>query len=197
MPSDINATCKCGQLHLRLSDATPKNGNHGLCYCTDCQAFARHLGQLGTATDDQGGTEIFQTQPARVEIVSGQDQLAVLQLAPKGLYRWYARCCNTAICNTMGKPTISFVGILVANMDTSPEALGPINFRYKREQALSEVVAPSGSMARFVMRTVGTIVKERLSGRWKQTPFFDIETGRSVVKPRVLTDEERDKAYAR
>jgi len=193
MSDEVTVSCQCGAFQARLRGATAQNGNHGLCYCTDCQAFAHHLGQFGMATDAKGGTEIYQTQPARVEITTGKDQLAVLQLAPKGLYRWYAKCCNTPICNMVGNPKISFTGFLVANIAT-PEVLGPIRFRYKREHALAPVTEPSGSMLGFIARTVRAIAAERISGRWKQTPFFG-EDGRAVVKPYVLSEAERDAAY--
>ena len=194
MSEDVTVRCQCGAFQARLRGADATNGNHGLCYCTDCQAFARHLGQFGVATDAKGGTEIYQTQPARVEILAGKDQLALLQLAPKGLYRWYAKCCNTPICNMVGNPKFSFAGFLVANI-AEPEALGPIRFRYKSEQALEPVSEPSGSMIGFIARTVRAIAAERISGRWKKTPFFG-EDGRAIVKPYVLSEAEREKAYS-
>lgn len=195
MSDDVTVSCQCGAFQARLRGADAKNGNHGLCYCADCQAFARHLGKFGVVTDAKGGTEIYQTQPARVEITAGEDQLALLQLAPKGLYRWYTKCCNTPICNMVGNPKISFVGFLVANV-AEPKALGPIRFRYRPEQALEPVTEPSGSMLGFVARTVRAIAAERISGRWKQTPFFGAD-GRAVVKPYVLNEAEREAAYAR
>lgn len=194
MSEDIHVSCQCGSFQARLRGADARNGNHGMCYCVDCQAFARHLGQIGVVTDAAGGTEIYQTQPARVEITAGMDKLAVLQLKQKGLYRWHTTCCNTPICNMVGNPKISFAGFLVANI-AAPEALGPVRFRYKREHALTPVREPAGSMLGFIARTVRAIAAERISGRWKQTPFFGTD-GRAVVKPRVLSDAEREAAYA-
>jgi hypothetical protein len=193
MPQDLSVTCQCGKFHAVIRDASASNGNHGLCYCKDCQAYAHHLGQFGVVTDAKGGTPVYQTQPARVKITAGKDQLALLQLAPKGLYRWYTRCCNTPICNTVGNPKISFAGFLDANI-TPREALGPIRFHYKSEHALAPVTEPSGSMIGFIARTVRAIALERITGRWKKTPFFG-EDGRAIVKPYVLSEAEREAAY--
>lgn len=194
MSDEVTLSCHCGAFTARLREASAQNGNHGLCYCADCQAFARHLEQFGVVTDAAGGTEIYQTQPHRFEILTGQEHLALLRLNPKGLNRWYAKCCNTPICNTPGNPKIAFAGVLAANLTAAPGALGPIRFRYKRESAVVPVTEPSGSMLRFIARSVSAILKERVSGRWKKTPFFG-EDGRSVVAPYVLSEAERDAAY--
>jgi hypothetical protein len=196
MSKDLTVSCQCGAFQAVIHGASPSNGNHGMCYCTDCQAFARHLGQLGVATDALGGTEIYQTQPARVEITAGADKLALLQLRKKGLYRWHTNCCNTPICNTMGQPKLAFAGFLVPNIKATVDVLGPIRFRYKREEALGVVSEPSGSMLMFIFRSLRAIAMERISGRWKKTPFFG-EDGRAMVKPYVLSEEELEAAYDR
>ena len=195
MSTDISIACACGSFSARVHGVSPDRGNHAICYCVDCQAFVRHLGQEARILDPEGGTQIYQTQPYRVEITSGADQLALLQLAEKGLYRWYTRCCNTPLCNTMGTAKFSFVGFMVANIAPPLDALGPVRFRYKREQATAPVAAPSGSLLRFAFRTVRKTVRLRLNGKWRETPFFDVSTGKSVVKPVQLTQAEREKAY--
>ena len=190
----IEIKCACGALHLRLSGASAKNGTHAACYCIDCQAFARALGR-GEILDAKGGTELFQTQPSRISVVAGVENLAVLQLQKKGLYRWFARCCDTPLCNTVGSAKVPFASFLTCNMDEGVKAIGPVKYRYKPEQALAPVDEPSGPLWRFAMRSGWSILKERLSGRWKQNPFFDSVSKRSIVKPRVLSDEERKSAY--
>jgi hypothetical protein len=42
---------------------SPANGARIVCYCTDCQAFARLLGRAGT-TDAWGGTDVCKTAAA-------------------------------------------------------------------------------------------------------------------------------------
>ncbi|WP_146174227.1 DUF6151 family protein [Litoreibacter ponti] len=196
MSDAISLTCQCGSFKARLRGADAKNGNHGVCYCVDCQAFARHLVQLDRVADAAGGTEIYQTQPHRFEITEGAAHLAVLRLSPKGLNRWYAACCNTPICNTPRSPKVAFAGVVAANITAPDGALGPIRFRYKRESALHPVSEPAGNMVGFVVKTLSAILGERLSGRWRDTPFFD-DGGNPVVEPRVISREEKAAAYTR
>ncbi|MEZ5702774.1 MAG: DUF6151 family protein [Burkholderiaceae bacterium] len=85
--------CQCGTLQGRVA----LNGlsNQLVCYCRDCQAFARYLGDAERILDHQGGSTIVQVAPDRVEITQGHDQLAAMRLSPNGLLRWYAACCRT------------------------------------------------------------------------------------------------------
>ena len=199
MPQDIPLACACGRFKAVIHAVSAKVDNRVICYCIDCQAAPRHLGHAGRILDAKGGTDLLHTQPNRFEITEGTDQLAVLRLGPKGLNRWYAACCNTPVATTPGGPKFSFVGVATANLAMSREAvdaaLGPVRLRYKPEQAMSEVTEPKGSGPKFILRTLRNVLKARLSGSWKVTPFFDVETGRSVLKPYVLSEAERTKAY--
>ncbi len=194
MAKDISLRCTCGQFHAVIRDPSPSTDNHGICYCVDCQAFPRHLGQADRCLDAAGGTDIYQTQPSKVDIIEGREHLALLRLRPKGLFRWYASCCNTPLGNTMGKPKLSFVGFLTCNFEDTTQLM-PVGFRYKKEQALAPVDGPAGSVAAFAFRTMKNMLSARISGRWKQTPFFDVESGRAVVAPYTLTEAERETAY--
>ena len=194
MGQDITVRCRCGAFEAIIHDASPKNGNHAMCYCRDCQAFARHLGCAGSVTDEAGGTELYQTQPFQVDIKTGAENLAVLQLAKKGLYRWHSSCCGTPLCNTLGTPKFSFASFLVSNMEDPGDAIGPIIYRHKIEQAIAEVDAPKGSLARFAFRTMRNALVSRVNGKWQETPFFK-PYGKSVVKPYVLSETERNAAY--
>jgi hypothetical protein len=61
----------------RVRGASPDVGNRCICYCNDCQAFGHFIG-AGDVLDAQGGTDIYQISPARVEIEQGQDKIACL-----------------------------------------------------------------------------------------------------------------------
>jgi hypothetical protein len=111
---------------------TPQIGNRCVCYCDDCQAFPKALGRPDVL-DANGGTDIFQLSPARIEFTHGVDLVACLRLTEKGLVRWYASCCNTPIGNTLTTGSIPFVGLICSFV---PEAvtgtLGPIRARIPR-----------------------------------------------------------------
>jgi len=80
------------------------------CYCKDCQSFAYFLGKEKETLNELGGTDIVPASPRCVTFKQGQASLACLQLSPKGLLRWYAKCRNTPIGNTWRNNKLSYVG---------------------------------------------------------------------------------------
>ena len=52
-------------------------------------------------------------------------------------------------------------------------------------------------MGRMLWTMANRMLAARMSGRWQQTPFFDVETGAPVVEPVVLSKEERAALYPR
>jgi hypothetical protein len=185
--------CRCGS--IRGSVRVTGSENRVLCYCRDCQAFARFLGRADSILDRQGGSNIVQTLPACVTINTGKDSLACMRLTPKGLLRWYARCCNTPIGNTLDSPRISFIGLvhscLQVDEQTIDAAFGPVCMWVYTRSALGNPKphkqVPIGGMLRMVF----AVIRARLNGSYRQTPFFSFETGAPAARPRVLTAEER------
>ncbi len=174
-------------------------GNRVVCYCADCQSFAHFLGRASEILDARGGTDIFQTSPARVAITQGRERLACMRLTPKGLLRWYADCCRTPIGNTATTPEIPFVGLICAGFDTAStghardERLGPVRAHVNTGAAKPDAdgrkiqtrgVVPS------VLRFAGLVLQARLRGDHKRSPFFDARTAEPSVTPRVLTADE-------
>ena len=102
--------CRCGEVRAVVKDPSPSTVNRVICYCDDCQAYAHQLGRADLL-DIHGGTDIVQVAPASLTFLQGQDKIAALRLSPKGLFRWYARCCNTPVGNTVS-PSIPFVGLV-------------------------------------------------------------------------------------
>jgi hypothetical protein len=77
------------------SNVSPSGGFHFVCYCKDCQAFARFLDR-SDVLDSAGGTDIFHMPPGRVKLTAGTDTLQCLRLSDQVL-RWYTQCCRTPI----------------------------------------------------------------------------------------------------
>ncbi len=186
---EVSFSCTCGKLCGHLDVASPNVGSHLSCHCPDCRAAAIHLGQPDPAPD---GVEIWQTTPDNVHITSGAEHLAALQLSPKGLYRWYADCCNAPLFSTPRKPRVAIVSMTAKRIkDTAP--LGPqIGWAFKKD--------PSGKyrhkgISRIAFRMIRMALGANLSGQWRKTPCFDA-TGAPVVNPTVLTREERRAASA-
>lgn len=101
--------CRCGQVKGIVS--TERAYVRATCYCKDCQAYARHLGQPGLM-DAQGGTDIVAMNPLAVRFTAGEENIAGLCLRDGGLFRWYAACCRTPLGNTPHDGRVAYVGMV-------------------------------------------------------------------------------------
>src|SRR5215831_17441857 len=192
-PKDLPLRCRCSRVRGVASDVSPSTGFRFVCYCQDCQAFARFL-ERADVLDPAGGTDIFQMPPGRVKLTAGTDALRCLRFSNKVL-RWYTDCCRTPIANTAARPHFPVIGVVHSFMDHEADGrsrdavLGPPLCRiYERSAAgpLPPTAPPPPSFGIFVRRAT------KLLGWWvrglaRPTPFFDSPC--SV--PRVLTPAER------
>ena len=101
---DLLLRCRCGHVRGVASEVAPYAGFRVVCYCQDCQAFARFL-ERPDVLDAAGGTEIFQMPTGRVRLTAGTDAVRCLHFSKK-VFRWYTDCCRTPIGNTAG-PALS------------------------------------------------------------------------------------------
>ncbi len=200
--TDLMIRCACGGITGIASGLSRRTGNRVVCYCDDCQAFARHLGHPERVLDAHGGTDIVQTSPARVRFESGADRLACLRLTEKGVLRWYARCCATPIGNTAATPRLPFVGLihscLVDTTDGTPrdEVLGPVRGRVQLAFATGDTTAlqaSKGHLLPMVLHFIRIMAAAWWRGDQRRSPFFD--RGAPVVTPQPLSEEERRAAY--
>ncbi|MEQ8294142.1 MAG: DUF6151 family protein [Roseovarius sp.] len=192
---DVDLSCRCGKLTGRLLGASPATGCRVTCHCKDCRAFATHVGGADLL-DRNGGTELYQTLPARLEITSGRQHLRALRLSPKGMMRWYAGCCGTPVGNTLAGPGWYFLSLVVALVpEEQAAALGPNRGTFFAKDAPEGAEPPadhgkwgllSGAFGRHFAAVLGLAPKG--------SPLF--EGGRPVVEPEVLTKEQRVKAEA-
>src|SRR5688572_17648940 len=102
--------CECGVIEGYVT--SPQVAARAVCYCKDCQAFARFLGTSERVLNRQGGTDIIATVPRHVHFIKGAEQLRCMRLSEKGLLRWYAACCRTPIGNTPPNPKLPYVGLV-------------------------------------------------------------------------------------
>jgi len=195
MSRDAEFQCRCGEVLGRLANASPAAVNRMVCCCDDCQAFLHHLGRADLL-DAHGGTDIVQIAPAALSIARGDERIVGLRLAPKGLYRWYADCCNTPLGNTL-RPAIPFVGIIVQvfedDAQTADELFGKPIARVHGKYAIG--AAPAGSRRlelRLIGRALGKIVLWRLRGRGWPHPYFDRVTGAPSHPVTTLSQPERE-----
>jgi len=157
-------------------------GTRAVCYCRDCQAFDAHL--KGGRRDVHGGTHIFQTLPNEVRITFGDEHLACLRLGPRGLIRWYANCCGTPLANTLPRPGLPFIGMILPEDATG---FGKIKARVHTQHARTKVKEFGFNAAGFALLRRGLVAK--LSGQGN-SPFFN-EDGSPIRTPDILTQEQR------
>jgi hypothetical protein len=196
MAKDVGVRCRCGEVAGVVANASPQKVNRVVCYCDDCQAFLHQLGRADLL-NAQGGTDIVQVAPASLTFTKGQDRIAGVRLTPKGLFRWYATCCNTPVGNTLG-PAIPFVGIVAQSFDGGAERaqavfgapLGAILGKH----AIGQPPAGSSTGINLVLllRAITKILGWRLRGRAWPHPFFHLKTREPIYPLKVLPNEQRE-----
>ena len=188
MSRQSEISCACGETAWTIKDN--RNGRHLMCYCADCQSFPRHLGQEDRHLD-KDGTRIFQTHPGNVEFTKGAENLALLRLSPKGTFRWYAKCCNTPIANTMSSTHLPFAGMVLPK--DHPD-FGRVQTRFFTKYTDEKVKDESVLPAMLSMLARAAVI--RITGGERKAPFFTPDD-QPVAKPTVLTLEERNAARAK
>jgi Family of unknown function (DUF6151) len=197
LPSELPLRCRCGHVRGVARGVSPSNGFHFVCYCKDCQAFARFL-ERPDVLDPLGGTDIFQMPPGRVTLTAGADALRCLRLSDKGVLRWYTDCCRTPIANTAGAgfPIVGMIHSFVdhaADGRSRNEALGPPLCRIYERSATGPLppdAPPPPSLRTFVHRAL-KMLEWWARGLARPNPFFDDRTKAPRSAPRVLTPSER------
>ena len=187
----IDVRCRCGQVEGRLENAERGAVNRAVCYCDDCQAFLHRLGRADLL-DEHGGSDIVQVAPASLSYTRGTDRIAGLRLTAKGLYRWYATCCNTPLGNT-ASPALPFVGILARVLPSPDDRFGPPLGGIYGKHAVGG--APPGTTRpglRLVANAVSKLASWKLRGRAWPHPFFDKATRAPIYPVSVLSHDERE-----
>ncbi len=185
----LRFACDCGILRGNLDASALRGGFRVVCYCPDCRAAELFLNRPDPAPSP---VDLFQTTPDRVQIDTGTECLGLFRLGPKGLFRWYATCCDAPMFNTLAKAGLPFVGLHSGRV-AGAEPLGPVRGK-------SFVPTPGGrpkfeGSAAMTWGALNRMAAARLSGRWRRTPFFDTSTGEPTVRPQILTRQERAALY--
>lgn len=187
--------CRCGEVRGVVTNASPRTVNRVICYCGDCQAFVHKLGRADLL-DAHGGSDIVQVAPASFAFTKGQDRIRGLRLTSKGLYRWYASCCNTPVGNTL-TPAVPFVGILVTAFDQGAQRADDVFGRPTGAIQGKHAVggAPAGSTGinlSLFLRALGKILRWRFGGKAWPHPFFARDRDAPIYPVDVLSHDERE-----
>src|SRR5690348_8261364 len=165
-PTEIPLRCRCGHVHGVASEVAPNTGFRFVCYCGDCQAFARFL-ERPDVLDLSGGTDIFQMPIGRVKLTAGA-----------------------------GFPVVGLIHSFMnpeADGRSRDEVLGaPLGRIYERSATgpLPADAPPPFALA-FFPRRAATLLGWWLRGLGRPNPFFDERTKAPLSMPRAFTPEER------
>ena len=198
LPLDLPLRCRCGRVRGVASKVSPSGGFRFVCYCEDCQAFARFL-ERPDVLDSAGGTDIFQMPPGRVKLTAGTDAVRCLRLSEKGVLRWYTDCCRTPIGNTAASPRFPVIAVIHSFMvhgadgRSRDEVLGPPLCGIYDRSAVGPLPpnAPAPPSLGVFARRASTIFGWWVLGLGRPSPLFDDRSNAPRVVPRVLTRSER------
>lgn len=195
MRDQVELRCRCGGMRAVVAGVSPRTVNRVVCYCDDCQAFAHQLGRADLL-NAKGGSDIVQIAPSTLSFVQGQNRIAGVRLTPKGLYRWYASCCNTPDGNTLS-PTVPFVGIVAQTFEGGTpgvdEVAGPPIGAILGKYAVGEPPAGSrGLNLSLILRAIGKVLGWWLRGKTWPHPFFKRETREPIYPVTVLSRKQRE-----
>ena len=183
--SEIALSCSCGKIKGRVENVNPNLGTRLVCCCLDCQRFAQNLGQSENALDQYGGTEIIQLPVSYLKITLGCDQIKCLRLSSKGLYRWYAGCCDTLIGNTLGAGA-PFIGLIHTFIDpevNKTRAFGEIRGHIQTKSARENIPAKlKGSDIGIALRSLMKLLIWKMKGLNNPSEFFDAN-GAPIIEP--------------
>jgi hypothetical protein len=172
----------------------PRLGIRYVCHCDDCQAFAHFTGRADRLLDANGGTDAYQLPASRVRIIKGLEALACVQMTSRPLLRWHCATCRTPVANTYGTSAVSFVSLplAAASGGDRESILGPSSGHVWTKFGVGDLSqARQVNIPAMLWRMACRIFVARVSGDYRNNPFFDHKDGRPIVEPRRLSPSER------
>src|SRR5205814_1347291 len=101
----------------------------------------------------------------------------------------------TPIGNTWRNNKLSYVGLihncLESGSQSIDESFGPVRMQVNVQSAKGVVHEKSKGLFSGLFRWITMMLRERLSGTYKKSPFFVAVTGQPIAIPNLLTMEQR------
>ena len=192
---EVPLRCQCGAVRGVASNVAASAGLRFVCYCKDCQAFARFL-ERPEILNVAGGTDLFQMPMGRVNLSAGMDALRCVSFSGSVL-RWYTGCCRTPIGNTAG-PRFPVIGLVHSFCDhaaighSRDSAFGPALCRLYENSATGPLPADAAAPPSFRLfaRRVRMLFGWWVHGLGRPNAFFHDRTGAPRSIPRILDQSE-------
>jgi len=150
------------------------------------------MGRAEHILDANGGTDVFQMSPRRLELTAGTEHVACMRVTEKGALRFYAACCKTPIAHTLPSAAVPFMAINHAcvrwdGVDAPRhEVIGPVRARingaFTREEA-TRLGATRWALLKMLGHYVPLFLWWFVRGDAKHSPLFDAKTGRAIREP--------------
>lgn len=189
---DIPLKCKCGSFQGTASQRNASSCVRVVCYCTDCQAYAKYLGDENSILDEFGGTDVCIMPPAHLKINSGLEQLRCVQLTVNGPYRWYTECCKTPVgnCVNLSMPAMTLSHRIMDDGGRRDQLVGSIAGYMYGKEAIGNIpkerirsIPPIG----MAMNLVVKLISWKIQGKNRPNPFFD-QNGSPVSPPLIMAN---------
>lgn len=134
----------------------------------------------------------MQLAPSMLSFDRGTERIAGIRLTDKGLYRWFATCCQTPLGNTA--PGVPFVGMHRRSFPNDADVqLGPPRAAILGKFAIGRNpgsgILATGQMLAHVARL---LIEWKLRGQGWPHPFFERDSGLARYPVTTLTTSERE-----
>ncbi len=187
-------TCWCGSIEWTLNETAPPIGIRYTCYCNDCQAFAHYTGNPDDILDPNGGTDAYQLPVSNITLVTGQDHLRCVHMTSRRLLRWYCNTCMAPVANTYNTSKMSFASMPLAVVppETRDTVLGPSSGHVWAKFSKTDLSRTKAiNIPAMLWRMISRIIQARLSGDFRNNPFFSVDSGQPICDPHRLNGEAR------
>ncbi|MDK1288558.1 DUF6151 family protein [Pseudoalteromonas umbrosa] len=189
MEKCVNVKCQCGKVRGVVSCGNRLFHNRVVCYCDDCQAFVKHLAKQNIL-NEYGGSDVFQVSASQLIFTHGIEEIACLTVTRQGVHRWFAKCCNSPLGNTMNAHW-PLVGLLHSCIEEDLDEVvglpsGSVFCKFASAEIPAEIKGP-WSHNRVVANLVLKLVLWRLLRKNSPSPFY--RQGKPLVEPYCLVDK--------
>lgn len=170
------------------------------CYCESCRGFAQIMDAGDQVLNSDGGVELFQTTPNDIKIVKGIEMITASSITSKGPLRWYCTKCQTPLANTIRKPGVPFMGVILPvhmHLPNASELGHKISCIYQfnaRPNAKKNEKNNQG-MLNGIRGVISRMVIKFITGKARKSDWH--QDGNWRLTPKILSKIERDQLYQR